>query len=306
MGRQNTIVFGSQVGTTSTPRNASSGPSGPSAPRAPLRAQTARQRYLNDAGPSSEGSWERMDPPSAGAPASKRFESQWFAATNPKLAPIGDEIFEERRGWRPPPPSRGLTFAAVSLLLVGVAAAGTFFFLGPDSNRAHNVTPVSTTTITNAEVPSAPAPAAAASPTVETVPTVTPAELPSAPTVVAAVNEPNKARAVAPAPAPAARVVKAPAKPRTTTKAPATTKRSTETSLPDLDRAAAAAGMTPSDDDAFATPGNDIPPATTGSETAPPAATSTGQPDETQTTGGASTPSTPAPSEVMPDLQIKR
>ncbi|HVH45934.1 MAG TPA: hypothetical protein VM925_26455, partial [Labilithrix sp.] len=55
-----------------------------------------------------------------------------FAPTNPKLVPIGHEL-EERRGWSPPPPSRGLAFAGVSLVLVGIATAGTVFFLSPTS-----------------------------------------------------------------------------------------------------------------------------------------------------------------------------
>ena len=314
MGRENTIVFGSQVGTPAagtssapTPRTGtliqhgsaserarSPEPAPPSVRRAPLPPVSAPPRYGSDPGPAS-----------ARAPVSNRFESQWFAPTNPRLAPIGNEVFG-RRGWQPPPPSRGIAFAAVSLLLVGVAAAGTFFFLGPDSNRSQT-TPVSTTTITNAEVPAPPADPPAPPPETTTAPmvmrTVTPNDLPAAPPVVDAVKEPapagwhatkgtadSKANAAPPAPARRSQKATAPAK---AAKEPATTKPS-EGALPDLDRAASAAGMNPQQEDPFATPGNDTPPATPPQEPA-------GAP------AAPSAPSTaPAPSEVMPDLEIKR
>lgn len=316
MGRQNTIVFGSQVGTPGTPRPRtgtlvqersvvgrarSNEPASPHAPRSPLPPVSAPPRYGSDPGPVSTR-----------APASSRFESQWFAPTNPKLSPVGPEVFEERRGWQPPPASRGLVFTAVSVLLVGVAAAGTFFLLGPDANRSH-ATPVSTTTITNAEVPAAPEPAPALETT--TVPTVTPADLPAAPPVVNAVKEPSppgwraakgtpepqKASAVAPAPRTQQRAM-APAKPATAKPAAA---KPSDTSLPNLDRAAAAAGMTPQQDDPFATPGTETPPAPTAPQAAPPTIGTTQQAIETAPETSA--PSTaPAPSDVMPDLQIKR
>jgi len=326
MGRQNTVVFGSQVGTTSArpPRTGTLVQQSSVADRArtnepatPNAASTpaAQPRYGSDPGPLS-----------ARSPASSRFESQWFALTNPKLSPIGPEIFEERRGWRPPPPSRGLAFAAVSLLLVGVAAAGTFFFLAPDSKSSHLATPISTTTITNAEVPSAPSPPSSAQG--PSVPAITPADLPSPPPVVDAVKEPGppgwrrakdtandaskNASAATPAPARAAKA-SAPSNARATPQP--RPKSSNGGGLPDLDRAAARAGAAPEEDDPFSTPGTDTPPAPSGSSAAisgaEPASSTpapTAQPGSTDdATPRQGAPSAaPAPSAVMPDLQIRR
>ena len=328
MGRENTIVFGSQLGTPPTPAHRPSPRTGtlvqersvsarppanePAVP-SPRSATPARvQRHASDLGALS-----------ATASASDHVESQWFAPTNPRLAPIGHEIFEERRGWQPPPPSRGLAFTAVSVLLVAVAGAGTLFLFGPDGNRSSSTTPVSTTTITNAEVPATPAPGeptttapldtATATPTAGTV---TPHDLPSAPPVVDAVKEkappgwrPAKTaetpKASTAGTAPAARNQKAAAPARRATP-PATTKKS-EGALPDLDRAASAAGMTTQQDDPFATPGTETPPAPAA--TSPATAAARGEEstsDAPATEPSAPVTATPVPSEVMPDLEIKR
>jgi len=321
MGRQNTVVFGSQIGTTSArrPRTGTlvqqrsvadrvrtNEPATASAASTPA----AQPRYGSDPGPLS-----------AHSPASSRLESQWFAPTNPKLSPIGPEIFEARRGWRPPPPSHGVAFAAVSLLLVGVAAAGTFSFVAPDSKVSH-ATPISTTTITNAEMPSTPAPSPSAQG--RSVPAITPADLPSSPPVVDAVKEPGapggrrakdsandaskKASAATFAPARAAKAI-APSNARATPRP--RPKSATGGALPALDRAAAA----PEEDDPFSTPGTDTPPAPSGSsaaisgpEPAPSTPAATAQPGSTDdATPREGAPSAaPAPSAVMPDLQIRR
>ena len=314
MGRDNTIVFGSQLGTPPT----SAQPPSPRGTRVQERSVSNRSPTDGPAFPRGAAPARVQRPVSPPAPvsstasASDHVESQWFASTNPRLAPIGHEIFEERRGWQPPPPSRGLAFTAVSVLLVAVAGAGTLFLFGPD-NRPSSATPVSTTTITNAEVPAASAPGEPATLDTANDPTktgtVTPHDLPSAPPVVDAVKEPGRAGKAADVPkatpAPAARSQKA-AVPGKRATPPAATKKS-EGSLPDLERAASAAGMTTQQDDPFATPGTDTPPASTAST-----------PVGTTDVGGASTretpspePSapvtaTPAPSEVMPDLEIKR
>jgi len=330
MGRENTIVFGSQRGGTSTSahrpsprtgtlvqqrsvteRSRAIEPASPSVPRA-ASPDGARQRYASDAGAVSP------------APVSNRLESQWFAPTNPGLTPIGHEIFEERRGWQPPPPSRGIAFTAVSVLLVAVAGAGTLFLVGPDANRSSSTTAVSTTTITNAEVPATPQAAEPATTAQDTATaprmgTMTPHDLPSAPPMVDAVKEPGppgwhpeKAAAARKADhttgAPAARNQKAVAPPAKRATTPSATKRS-EGSLPDLDRAASAAGMTTQQDDPFATPGTETPPAPAATAPAATAgsgasAVSPGSPASTEPSAPAT--ATPAPSEVMPDLEIKR
>ena len=317
MGRENTVIFGSQ-GRASTPE-----------PRPGPRTRTlVQERSVNERARVQPHPVARMSPASvspqpraryqsdpgptsAPAPVSNRVESQWFAPTNPRLAPVGHEIFEERRGWQPPPPSRGLAFAGISALLVAVAAAGTVFFFGPDRDRSPS-TPVSTTTITNADVPTTPTPepettpAPLAAPT--TMQTVTPNDLPSAPPVVDAVKEPGVRPAKIAAGSANTTTVRA-QRSVTSGKPVTSAAKKSDGALPDLDRAASAAGMTPQQDDPFATPGTETPPATSATTASAPPATPSGSADDT--TSGSTEPSTPptsapAPSEVMPDLQIKR
>ncbi|MDF2694221.1 MAG: hypothetical protein K0S65_2604 [Labilithrix sp.] len=270
MRRQNTIAFGSGIG--------------PSTPR-----------------PGRQGS------DAEGGGVSNRTEADWFAPTNPTLQPIGHEL-TERRGWRPPPPTKGLGFAVVSVLLVGVAAAGTLFFLGPEANPPR----ASTTTVTNADLPVGTTPAPETPPP-PPMPTMTPADLPTAapPGTAPAAVSPDVSQLTSANPLQkptkpgvsqltSAPPSQKPTKPGVSQLTPATppakrtapVARPTATgpndrSLPDLDRAAAAAGVTPQQDDPFATPGNE--------PSAPAAAPSS----------EATTP-TPAPSDVLPDLQIKR
>ena len=125
----------------------------------------------------------RLQPLSLRAPASKQHESAWFekelppfvAPGVPEVAePLGAAI-DARHGYTAPS-SRGVGFAMVALLLAGVVAAGSFFFLSSRSRTedAKVPDPTSTTQLTSAEVPStalAPAPetTTAATPIVKTV-----------------------------------------------------------------------------------------------------------------------------------------
>jgi hypothetical protein len=116
---------------------------------------------------------------------SESFEARWFNPPSSRMAPLSNP-YETRRGYRPPPPSQGLAFAGVAMLLVGASIAGTVFFLSPAQPRSPSAT--GTTTITNAEV--TPAPAEPPTP----VQTVTPNDLPAAPPAKAAAA-PNAASA---------------------------------------------------------------------------------------------------------------
>jgi hypothetical protein len=107
----------------------------------------------------------------------------------PESHRLADDLIDERAYMNRP--ERGLAFIAVSLTLIGVAAAGTYFVVGSRPRSEPAVVqpqPVSTTTITRAEIP-APTP----------VPTVTPADLPWDSPQVDAVHAPRLAK---PLPAP--------------------------------------------------------------------------------------------------------
>lgn len=252
-------------------------------------------------------------PNSTRPPVSSRFESQWFSpngqapASVPYVAatPLMSDL-DERKGWVRPSggSARGIAFAAVSLLLVGVAAAGTFFFLAPDSNKeAKGPPPVSTTNITSGEVTPTPTPApdtpattvtdTATAPTVQR--TTTPADLPTAPVPVAATPAAPPMKTTT-ATTPAAPHAAPKAQPAKTVHPVTDTKAGSSSQLPDLDRAARAAGMTPSssDDTSFSTPSPS------------PAPSQEPQPGGTTDTSETNRAAEPAPSEVAPDLQIKR
>ena len=204
-----------------------------------------------------------------------------FSASPPRLS---DQL-EARRGWHPPQSSRGMLLAAASLILVGVAGAGLLFFFGPEARTrptARTAEPVSSAMVlTHGELPE-PSPADTAG-----VRTITPADLPSASPAAVPVRTPIPPRAAAPIPPsalpkpaaapapPAIRTAPAPplppaARPTRTTTTPAT---STVPERPE---------------DVFSTPGNETP-------TKPSA-----------TEGEPSRSAEPPPSEVAPDLQIKR
>ena len=104
-------------------------------------------------------------------PTSIRNESAWFEpAVEPmRRVPISHDL-EERKGWSPPRSSQGLVFAGVSFVLVGVAIAGTVFFLSPEQSSSHH------TTVTTV----APAPPPPPAETETSTPTTTGADLTSA------------------------------------------------------------------------------------------------------------------------------
>lgn len=260
-------------------------------------------------------------PNSTRPPVSSRLESQWFSpngqapasASYVAATPLMSDL-EERKGWVRPSggSARGIAFAAVSLLLVGVAAAGTFFFLAPDSNKeAKGPSPVSTTTITSGEVTPTkepapqPAPDTAATTVTDTAtaPTVqrtmTPADLPTAPVPVAATPAAPPMKTTTPPPMKTTTATTPPApkaQPAKNVHPVTDTKAGSSSQLPDLDRAARAAGMTPSssDDTSFSTPSPS------------PAPSQEPQPGGTPDTNNTNRAPEPAPSEVAPDLQIKR
>jgi hypothetical protein len=255
-----------------------------------------------------------------------------------RMYPVGAEL-EERRGWRPPPPSRGLTFAAVSFILIGIATTGTFFFLGPDSQKkttSRSPEPISTTTTTSGDSLAANASANIASASPDTVGVATTeATSPSlAPNVV---NRPIISRSIVPAeppPTPAASPAKAkpaPAPHARNAAVPERKKNLKNETLPDLDRAAAAAGITPSSEDPFGTPhASDAPPAGGRPNEANPAlprgdapraetpqqgprpspVSPSAPPDDPSSQSlprlDEPAPEVPAPSDVLPELRIKR
>jgi hypothetical protein len=256
-----------------------------------LDAPVRRERAKIDP-PAAAESFPFRDPPPVPArpvtrearemsPTSKRsgVEADWFASPAPRMLPVGHEL-ETRRGWQPPPPSRGLAFAGVSFLLIGAAVAGSFFLFAPDhKTQSHTSEPASTTEVTGAQIPAQPA---AAAPLDEPAPaTAAPPSVPTAsltaepPRLVAGLGSPPEATTVAkpkePAPAaaaptttpaPVAAAAAAPApkavKPAAPKAAAPSKARDTNTErgsdLPDLDRAASAAGVTPSTPSAPATP----------------------------------------------------
>lgn len=173
--------------------------------------------------------WHDPESVSAQAPVSNREELTWFTPpTQPRMQPVGGDL-ELRRGWQPPPSSHGVAFALVSILMIGIATAGTVFFLAPATGKtAHSAEPISTTTLTLADVPT---------PTPTPQVTTTPANLPAAPPPVAD-NAPKakyaggtrKAKRFAPVPA------RADLKPLV------------------LQRATAPAAVTPAAEDDFSTP----------------------------------------------------
>jgi len=177
-------------------------------------------------------------------------------------------------------PERGLAFAAISLALIGVAAAGTYFLLGAQKVAAH-VEPVATTTITQAEVPTPAAPAL--------TPTVTPADLPWDKPMVDAVKAPNLPKKIEAAQIlpnerrePAAAPVPAPV--QTAKEVPANQQQVDDAAL---ERAGFYKALTPT------APTADVP------DVKAPSAAST-----ESTTHMEPTP-TPAPSDVLPEAGIK-
>ena len=70
--------------------------------------------------------------------------------TNPELPAIGHEL-AARRGWHPPPPSRGLAFVAGSVVVLTIAIVGAVFLVAPNFRRPNTSSAVSTTTLTSGE-----------------------------------------------------------------------------------------------------------------------------------------------------------
>ncbi|MBX3212042.1 MAG: hypothetical protein KF850_08415 [Labilithrix sp.] len=303
MGRQDTIVFGSGVATSSatgaTNDGALAGAPAVTARRLPPVSPPPR--------PERAGQGGRLEHGAPGTtPASEPLDADWFAPTSPMLRPIGHEL-AERRGWTPPRAGKGLGFAVASVVAIAVASAGTFFFVGPaaETTRPAEPEPTSTTTISQAELtPDEGAPPMGATP----LGGATPPAVAAAPLTGAAPATTEGAdTAVAPAAATTARAERAitpadlPAAPATARRAVAPRanaerpKEVAETSLPDLDRAAAAAGASPRDD----APADKAP-----SQAAPEPPAAAPEPPALEYQDAPRT--APPPSEVLPELQIKR
>jgi hypothetical protein len=91
---------------------------------------------------------------------------------------LAEDLVDEKNPSYMRHPERGLAFAAVSLTLVGIAAAGTYFFFGSrapwhETTVSPAVEPISKTTVTRAEIP-LPEPLPSATP----APVATPKDLP--------------------------------------------------------------------------------------------------------------------------------
>ena len=160
--------------------------------------------------------------------------------------------------WLPPPPGNALRFAVIAVGLVGLATAGTILFLKQEEPPFTNA-PVSTTTLTSADAGATASGEVidlddvVATPTTQHV--VTPWDLPSAPAVMTAKPSPavvtaRPSPAVAMAKPAMARPVVAMTKPeraRMRERPPSTQATvdpsADEHALPDLDRAATAAGL---------------------------------------------------------------
>ncbi|MBX3233648.1 MAG: hypothetical protein KIT84_21115 [Labilithrix sp.] len=230
-------------------------------------------------------------------------DSQWFTKPDDGLNhPVGGDLLPDRRS------DRGLAFAAISLALVGVAAAGTYFFFGIESRTD---TPVSTTTVTNAALP-------------EPTPTPPPPAIAEAselapwePPVVDAVKAPNLPNRIEGAQIEPPRRAPAKAKPRSDLTPPVDEAA--------LERAGFYRTMTPdpATNAMVAPPPAPSPPTTPNSEMVPPLTTppvidgpaKTTLPDrdaerddergERETAEPESTTPMPAPTDTLPEVQIK-
>jgi hypothetical protein len=199
-------------------------------------------------------------------------EEAWFQNPGHPL-PLRNQL-DERHGWHPPSSWSGVVFALVSLLLVTLAIGGTVFFLtpAPDAERhssAPTTTPEPATTLNSGDLGVTPTPA---------VPMTVPSASASSPQTEATATAPPPVKPV-PVRAQPVRAVPRPnvraARPRWPEPKPreaeADRAAPAETTLPDLDRAAAAQGMRAHAEDLFDTPsGVDAPPA--ASSPSPPAA----------------------------------
>lgn len=201
---------------------------------------------------------------------------------------------------------RGLVFAAISLALVGVAAAGTFFFLGSREPV------VSTTTTTSAEVPATSTSASAPAP----APIATPSDQPWDAPEVDAVRAPGLSKPKLAKELPGPQLLpteRPPAAPPPTTYAtkiegakPAPTAKRVPSNEPPpgmsdeaLERAGFYGNLLPKpvvpDDDAGSTTNPNPEP-----EGKAPSAASTEEPSQF-----TPEPSEPAPSETLPDVKIR-
>jgi len=243
------------------------------------------------------------------------------APTSVPTRRLADDLVDDRSYMRRP--ERGLAFAAVSLALVGIAAAGTYFFLG-------SRTPViSSTTTTSAEVTPAtsqvtPTPTPTPAPTATTAMDQAPAPPASAPPTVDAVRAPGITK---PREIPGTQLMPT-ERPQATNQAPATTQaaRRVPSKQPPagmsdeaLERAGYYKNLFPSVAPSQIAPTPPVQTANAGEPKAPNAA-STEEPSQfaPQSQPGEGTPKTPnaastdeprqftpQPNQVLPDVKIK-
>jgi hypothetical protein len=142
------------------------------------------------------GSPSPPQPASQRTPASQPLEREWFDEPQPIARPLKDDLLPERPSFISRGPERALAFAAIALLLIGVVGAGSYYYFGL-GETAHDENHVGTTTVTNAEIPTAPTttppgPSLVPAP----APAVSPADLPWTPPVVDAVKSPRLPREI--------------------------------------------------------------------------------------------------------------
>lgn len=232
---------------------------------------------------SPDGPVTQRMPQATYVPASQSPPS--LAPSSVRMRPLSEDLVDERVYMSRP--ERGLAFAAISLALVGVAAAGTYFFLGSRTPE------VSTTSTTSAEVPAQTATTPTPNPT--PAPAATPADQPWDKPEVDAVRAPSLAREIrGPQALPTER-------PQAENQAPAqpvpkrvTTPRTPPPGMSDeaLERAGFYGNLLPK-------PGSESAPK--NDEPKSPSAASTEEPKQFSPPPSPS----PAPSEVMPGVQIK-
>lgn len=272
----NTIVFGSQT---------------PAKPLGPPPRRDRTQVMASRPMPSFP------EPVTRSAHPTPAFFTEAPSTTATPMRPLSEDLVDERSYMSRP--ERGLAFAAVSLALVGVAAAGTYFFLGSRES-------VSTTTTTSAELAptattiAAPVPNPTPTPATE-IPTTTPSELPEH---FDAVRAPGLTKPQLPKEIPGPQLAPT-ERPQASNQAPAATFPATTQTANKVPMKTPPPGMSDEALERAGYYGNITPimptaPSTASSNAMEPRAPSAASTEEPK----QFTPQ-PPPSEVMPDMQIK-
>lgn len=283
----NTIVFGSQGAPTSIAPT-SVAPTSASLPPPHPRASNTEQWFKTPVVAQSD----------TGTAFPLVRPARHVHPTQEPTHTVGEDVLPLRN-------DRGLVFAAISLAMIAVAGAGTYFFLGAGSTAVRDpATTVSSTTVTNAEVPVTPpaAPAAPAPPATTTQP-----DLPWEPPVFDAVKAPNAPpkRIEGTQVAPPTRAEPKPAAPAAVAPAP----KPKSDMVPSFDDATLErAGFYRPNPNAINPSPAPSPPTTPTTEMVPPLTTPPVLEPEAAPKAApepADAP-TPAPTDVLPEMTIKR